>query len=1231
MAFSFYLAALNPIISTMKTIKFLLTAIMLAGSVWLAKGQSCPSCTAITNCEYVCNGGFDSYSSLPTALDQMTLACGWDDGYPTASNSTPDYFHSNTSVATVSIPCNVEGIENYQFNDGYAGLWGSGAQSYRESIETNLISSLVMDDWYQLTFYISLADGYQGNLDGIFGIYFPTSGFTITINPSSASVINDPLGRYTITPSSAVTITGWTKYTIKFKAYGSDPSIRIGFMQVPQTANYVAGSWSLANCTATVTPPANSAYYYIDDVSIKRIVDLTPVASHTTGCAKESFSLSASGPDVNSFTWTPGTSASPTSSLSCYTCQNPVSIYTTNITYTVTGTSSVGCAVNPTVITIAPYVCCENTNANNITFRDVNIVPYNTPGSMPWPSTPGGAYTGIIAAPSGGLITNTLSIVSSLSVNAAVTFSNCNIAISTDKSIKQYSTTVISHSYLWGCDGLWEGWRTYNDFEIRDSWIEDAVFAVNEGYSGFSITSHPRLYIENVMFNKNWYNIAVGTTSMNPDYFRIKGCIFSCRNFGTPDYLTTTRYTSLFPSIYIKTPGKIKGSAAWAITNNTIRTVAGIVISGLVTNTTTTHFTVGDTDPNSSTNANYTNRFDYLNLGIYNANSKLNVYNNAFSNMITTSTGTAIACVLHEDNHYHTTSTRIGSSSANYYKNVFGYGTTTTLLDAVSASGGGELVVKSNDFFTISRYGVRVESWQTSAATETVLVANNSYSTTSYAFYANNNQSITAAVTSNTLQQPSTTYSATGYGAYIAEVSKPATVNYLINSNNFSGGQYSIFANSSQNVRVIDNIIQVKKPTSTGTYNGGVWIDNCNLTFVKGNAITCNPTNTSNYNTYGVYATGSPSTTVKCNTITTVGACLKFQQNCSPSTIYRNYLNKNPSDPCRYGLWIDNSGQTGNVGHQATNWEMSDDVWGDFAVADSYSQNSSTGANIYYDANKLAADYTPQTNTNSTGTPYFPVTTTITNSGGCSETSRFSTESSGGRNTNTSEELPNRFSKKGFIMKKNNSGVAREIMSNDSIFETVDSLLTLYTESKNISILNSARNLNASITAGDNIEQNQKDFNSIYCTFLESKNLVSSIQIADLHDMAVKCPFTEGYCVFQSRSLIRNWDDSTQFYNECENILPTEANSRLANSDGSESVIFAHIYPNPSDNSVSVSCNVKNCLFEISDVVGRQILSQKLPENVTKIDVTSLNNGTYLFRITNNNTVIRNGKLIISH
>lgn len=130
------------------------------------------------------------------------------------------------------------------------------------------------------------------------------------------------------------------------------------------------------------------------------------------------------------------------------------------------------------------------------------------------------------------------------------------------------------------------------------------------------------------------------------------------------------------------------------------------------------------------------------------------------------------------------------------------------------------------------------------------------------------------------------------------------------------------------------------------------------------------------------------------------------------------------------------------------------------------------------------------------------------------------------------------------------------------------------------------------------------------------------------------CPFTEGLSVYEARGLMRTWDDSTFYYNPCENNLPEEINnnSRLAgvNATDNSNPSIIMVYPNPTNGLLYVKTNMKDCIFEVHDISGRKVMSQKLNENETKTDLSSLNNGTYFYKITQNNVVIKTDKLILN-
>lgn len=148
--------------------------------------------------------------------------------------------------------------------------------------------------------------------------------------------------------------------------------------------------------------------------------------------------------------------------------------------------------------------------------------------------------------------------------------------------------------------------------------------------------------------------------------------------------------------------------------------------------------------------------------------------------------------------------------------------------------------------------------------------------------------------------------------------------------------------------------------------------------------------------------------------------------------------------------------------------------------------------------------------------------------------------------------------------------------------------------------------------------------------YLEDDSLVTNSQIQTLQNLALLCPFTEGLAVYEARGLMRNWDDTTVYFNVCENNPPQfSANSRLATNTQSVSETVIAVYPNPTNGNLSVTCNCKDCIFVVYDA-GRIVLSQKLNENETKVDVSSLNNGTYIYKISNNGITVKEDKLMLN-
>lgn len=1264
-----------------------LTALLMAGALWM-NGQgiknltppctySAPACnsSSLPSYEYVCNGGFETYSLTIDNFSELSRAYGWS----SPTYATPDLYSTNSTIPYVGVPCNGLGSQASRTgtnSNRYAGIYTSAfIGSYAEYIQTELKGWLTMGEIYEISFWVSRAD-FQPTDNSRLDVFFsqgatcigpiPNVAYTFdylnSITPNSA-----PYPVFTVPSSQINDATNWVEVRFAYCATGNETHLIIGSYD-GNPGSGTTPPTSVGSCSLTsASTNTSSAYYsygppylFIDDVSIK---DITPILSFNPNgaCGNTSINFSLTpqagySPVGNYLNWNfgDGTGTTPGGA-------NMSHAFTASGNYTVTATynipTSIGCSPSfTTVVNVAS--CCMSPVSGNFGLKNATIVSNTFTPSTPWASlTAGNIYTGNIAAPANGIITNTFSVIGGLDIKTPVTFSNCNISVNMDCAIRQYSTTTINHSYLWGCDNLWSGILSYTNLTVTNSWIEDAFMAVNAGYF-LGISTHPGIIIDNVLFNKNYYSIMAGTCIMPSGNFKVTGCIFSSRNFGAANYLTSTRYTSLFPNIAAKVPAKIKGSIAQSITANTIRSNVGIYLVALTASASSpAYFAIGDVTNTISINASFTNKFDYINEGIINAASKVNIYNNSFSNITTTGLGTSLGAIYHADNHSHSTGTKVGALGGSIptanYKNVF-----NTVLDGVTAVDGGALDVQYNDFNTVSRYGVNAKTWKTnSPATETVVVSNNSFSTTAYAFYAYDNQTITASVTNNTLVQTAVTYT-NYYNVYINEIGKPSTASYSITSNNFSGSLYGVYAINSKNVRVVNNTIQIAKPTSTSIYNAPVWLDNSDNCFIKGNSLTCNPSNAASWNTYGVFSNASVNNVYKCNTISKVSACLKFQNACNPSSIYYNSLNNNPSDPCLYGVWLDNSGQTGPIGYNGGSWQMSDDIWGDFSTADTYAQNSSIGSTIYYDGSntmpKPLSLYQPQVNGNSTGigasTPYSPSSTSNLNSQTCTEAARMMNPTSGGKSGSVSGNAAESFSHAGFdnandelvygasnkkrlFLPVNTLSSTSKVIkgANEADFYMVDSLIDVYYQTQNLSVLNSAKNVNSAIVANNNQEQNQKDFNSIYCVYVQADSLVSTTQIFNLQNMAQLCPFTEGLAVYEARALMRNWDDTTVYFNVCENNPPQySANSRLVNTTQTVSESMIGVYPNPTNGSLTVTCNCKDCIFVVYDIAGRIVLSQKLSENETKVDVSSLNNGTYIYKIGNNGITVKADKLILN-
>ena len=72
------------------------------------------------------------------------------------------------------------------------------------------------------------------------------------------------------------------------------------------------------------------------------------------------------------------------------------------------------------------------------------------------------------------------------------------------------------------------------------------------------------------------------------------------------------------------------------------------------------------------------------------------------------------------------------------------------------------------------------------------------------------------------------------------------------------------------------------------------------------------------------------------------------------------------------------------------------------------------------------------------------------------------------------------------------------------------------------------------------------------------------------------------------------------------------------------------IYPNPTNGIINITLSselTKNSTLEIYDAIGKLIVTEVLSNELNTLNISNLSNGIYSFRVMNNNTMVKFGKL----
>lgn len=212
----------------------------------------------------VLNGNFETYTSCPSGLNQLSNAQYWINPSPAAS---PDYYHECSTHPYSAVPNNIIGYQQPLSGLAYGGIiiyWVT--VDYREYLEVSLSSPLIAGNCYYFEMYMNLG-GNCKYTHGEIGVYFSNTPITGVNNwnplPYTPQIVNASGN----TPDTL----NWTLVTGTYTAQGGETYLIIGNFNNDANTGII-----MYNNNA----PISSTYIYIDDVSLSPCTNIEE--SHKT-------------------------------------------------------------------------------------------------------------------------------------------------------------------------------------------------------------------------------------------------------------------------------------------------------------------------------------------------------------------------------------------------------------------------------------------------------------------------------------------------------------------------------------------------------------------------------------------------------------------------------------------------------------------------------------------------------------------------------------------------------------------------------------------------------------------------------------------------------------------------------------------------------------------------------------------------------------------------------------
>jgi len=299
------------------------------------------------------NFSFETVSGLPTEEDQLNLASPWQ-----SLNNSPDLFYAGQvnipllPCDDVDIPFNAGGYcPTRTGGSGYAGIRLDFSFDYREYIAVPLTIPLIAGELYRVEAYFQRSDSSRyacNKLGALFTNNIPlqpgsgTIGFLPSPNLESNLVISDT--------------SAWTLLTGIYQAAGGENYITIGLFR--QNSDPALTIVDLGNLNPDCGNFLNSAYYFIDEVTVKPVAETVEIIGDTIICPGETTILSA---NTNvPFWWSDSNNPTDTLSLNDSIIISPANQTTYYLNGLFVQDSVTVNIVSPPVVNLGPdSVLCE--------------------------------------------------------------------------------------------------------------------------------------------------------------------------------------------------------------------------------------------------------------------------------------------------------------------------------------------------------------------------------------------------------------------------------------------------------------------------------------------------------------------------------------------------------------------------------------------------------------------------------------------------------------------------------------------------------------------------------------------------------------------------------------------------------------------------------------------------------------------------------------------------------